>query len=158
MSASRCLIVLAVLTSAIWIAACETFAPSTGRSVGVRDVVERIEPSNDSARILPAAFPDIFPRVASVRAVPSVVELKEGDRLDLRDVKLWVIDAEGQPLGHLAIFDRSLEPGAAVLDDRGGVIARHAGTSEAILSAPLWSASGGQGTAPYARLVVEVRP
>jgi hypothetical protein len=59
-------------------------------------------PVGDSIPVLMSALP---PRAVAIRSDPDSVLLRVGDSLNLRSIRLIVLDSAGQALGRLPVFD-----------------------------------------------------
>lgn len=144
---------LSILLVALASSAC---ASSSEEGTTTQIVVGRtVQRGPEAPDVIPrSSFATVIPRIAALRVHPAEIVLVPGQRFALDSLRVTAFDAEGRELGRLPVFDRRMEPGAAVLD-MGWVAARRQGESLLILTPSLWEQYG-RGRSPSAQVPVHV--
>lgn len=123
------------------------------------DEVDRTAPSQpDAVAVGLDEVARVTPRIATLRAVPERVELRMGERLRFDALRVTALDSAGAVLATLPVFDAGMDPGAAALDEEGGVTAHHPGESELRVWVSMYTQNGGRGDSPAATVRIVVRP
>jgi hypothetical protein len=111
-------------------------------------VVERARPSTDPRiRSLIEALP---PSAVRLHLVPDSVGLHIGDTLDLRSIRVLVLDSAGTTLGRLPLANMHVTPEAIRLIAGLRIVAVQPGRGEVSLQVPDFQWAGHVGPAPHA--------
>jgi len=124
--------------------ACAVGCASAGGPGGANRVIAR------------SSFPNVVPRIATLRAEPAEIPLVVGQIFMFDSLRIRAYDASGRSLGLLPVYNRHMEPGAAQLDPRGGVRATQPGESMLLVTPPLWEGYGAGRVAPSAQVRIRV--
>lgn len=99
---------------------------------------------------------EVVPLIAELRTEPAELALVVGQSFAFSSLRVHAYDASGRLLGVLPVFDREMQPGAAVLTIFGGVRAERPGESILTVAPPRWKQYGGGRPSPTTQVRVRV--
>lgn len=156
MSSTRTLLIL--LAAAAFTAGCASGTVSSGeRSPGAIFVGREVRPGSEGPGVIARSdLAEVVPLIAELRTEPAELALVVGQSFAFDSLRVHAYDASGRQLGVLPVFDREMQPGAAVLTIFGGVRAERPGESILTVSPPQWRRYGGGRPSPTTQVRVRV--